>query len=132
MAGVIKFLPDAVCAGRSAGDGLPDSWEQQYFGGSTNANPSAVASNGVNTIREVYIAGLNPNDPASRLELSSIYPLRWNAASGRVYSVYWSSNLLSGFEPLATNIPWNGSVFTDSLHSAENQGFYRIKVRLEP
>lgn len=49
----------------SDGDNISDSWEETYFGGPTNANPTATCSNGVNTIRQAYIAGLNPNDRSS-------------------------------------------------------------------
>lgn len=48
-------------------DGLPNTWELQYFGGPTNANPDTICSNGINTVREAYITGLNPSGsfPAS-------------------------------------------------------------------
>jgi hypothetical protein len=117
-------------------DGIPAAWEVQYFGGITNANPNAVCANGINTVREAYIAGLNPNDPQSRLLISDFRSLTagktlgWNAVSGRVYSVYWTTNLLSGFHQcLESNIPWTRSSFTNS--TAVPRGFYKIDVRLE-
>jgi len=118
------------------GDGLPDWWEEQYFSGATNANPNTICSNGVNTVRQAYIAGLNPTNPAS-LFLTSVLRsppsvLHWNAVSGRVYSVWWTSNLLSGdFLPLGSNIPWTGNTFTDTTYNAEDKGFYKIDVELE-
>jgi PKD repeat protein len=60
----------AGTAGDADDDGLPDEWENQYFGGSTNANPHALAANGVNTILEAYVAGLNPTN--SEKFLSSV------------------------------------------------------------
>jgi len=54
------------------GDGLPDWWETQYYGDSTNANPSAICSNGVNTVEEAYIAGLNPTNAQSWFLPSSV------------------------------------------------------------
>jgi len=111
-------------------DGLPDSWEVRYFGGATNANPIATASNGINTLLETYIAGLNPTNPAARLSLDSVQPLTWTAVSGRVYTISWTSNLLSGFQPLETN--YTGGAFTDALHSTDTEGFYKIDVRLAP
>lgn len=121
----------------SDSDGIPDWWETQYFGGATNANPSATASNGVNTVLEAYIAGISPVDPSARFLISDLRPLasesilQWQNASGRVYTVYWTSNLLNSFQPLEAGIPWTANTFTDSLHSAENQGFYKIEVELE-
>ncbi len=78
--------------------------ETQYFGGDTNANPNATAANGINTGLEAYIAGLNPTNPASRFIVSNDWKtLGWNAVSGRVYSVYWTTKLLNSFQPLETN-----------------------------
>lgn len=98
-----------------------------------------LAANGINTLREVYVAGLDPTDLASRFDISRAglqlgnRVLGWNSVSGRLYSVYWSSNLLNGFQILQSNIPWTVESFTDSVHSAENPGFYQIGVqRAEP
>ena len=122
----------------SDSDGIPNDWETQHFGGPTNANPSALAANGVNTLYETYIAGLNPTNPVSVFlisdfrSLTSQSILQWQSASGRVYSVYWTTNLLSGFQPLETNILWPQNSWTDAVHGAQADGFYRIKVRLNP
>ena len=53
--------------------------------------------------------------------------------SGRVYSIYWTSNLLSGFgaTPLTNNLPWTPAIYTDTTHTAEEKGFYKIEVELE-
>ncbi len=117
-------------------DGLPDSWEALYYGGFTNANPAAMASNGVNTVEEAYIADISPIDPNAFFLISTLSPLvsesilEWNAASGRIYNVYWTSNLLTGFgAPWKTNL--TGGIFTDATHSAEDEGFYKIEVELE-
>ncbi len=118
------------------GDGLPDWWETQYFGGATNATPLATASNGVNSVEDAYIAGISPIDPDAAFVISDLSPLtsesilEWTTASGRVYSIYWTSNLLNGFGiPMHTN--YSGGVFTDSTHSAEDKGFYKIEVEME-
>lgn len=123
-------------------DGLPNTWELQYFGGTTNANPNALASNGVNTVLETYIAGLNPVSPASffkvnTFELPSVsndgFVVRWSAVTGRVYGVYWATNLLmNSFQPLATNMVWPQASYTDTAHAAESRSFYKVKVQLAP
>jgi hypothetical protein len=121
----------------SDSDGIPDWWESQYFGGATNANPSASAANGVNTVYESYIAGLNPTAPASIFLISDIRPLsagstlQWQSAFGRVYSVYWTTNLMNSFQPLETNIVWPQNSWTDLVNEAQADGFYKIKVQLE-
>jgi hypothetical protein len=117
-------------------DGMPDSWEQQYFGGTTNANPNSMAANGVNTVMDTYVAGLNPTNAQSvftasnRLAASQI-TLQWSAASGRVYSVYGTTNLFNSFQPLATNIAWPQNSWTGLVGGAQIKNFYRIKVQME-
>lgn len=136
----IGFLGTPVSADAD-GDGLPDSWEVQYFGGTTNANPNAFVSNGINTVREAYIAGLNPTSAASFFKVNTSevpsasnggFVVRWTAASGRVYSVLSATNLLSGFQPLGTNIVWPQASYTDTVHSTGSRSFYKVKVQLAP
>jgi hypothetical protein len=118
-------------------DGIPDWWETLYFGGATNATAGATASNGVNTVLQCYIAGLDPTNALSLFELQNFRVLptatafQWDGVDGRLYGVYWASNLLSGFELLQGNLQWSANVFTDAVHGAEAQGFYQIKVELE-
>jgi PKD repeat protein/peptidoglycan/xylan/chitin deacetylase (PgdA/CDA1 family) len=111
-------------------DGIPNDWETRHFGGNTNAHPNAMAANGVNTLIETYIAGLDPTNPASVFTVSNSWnSLRWNAASGRVYSVYRSTNLLNGFQPLETNIVWPQNSWTGQVNGLQAD-FYKVKVEL--
>ena len=95
------------------------------------------AANTDYTVMECYIAGISPIDPDAFFLISDLSPLtsgnilQWQNASGRVYSVYWTSNLLSGFgiDPLTNGI--TGGAFTDSTHAAEAEGFYKIEVELK-
>jgi len=113
-------------------DGIPNDWEQLYFGGETNAIPSALAANGVNTILETYIAGINPTNPASLFRAAFTnengFVIRWNVTSGRVYSVFGSTNLSDSFQPLETNILWPQSSWTDTVNQSEC--FYQVDVKL--
>ncbi len=116
-----------------------ENWLIDYYG-TTSVDGNSMSSNGVNTVLEAYIIGLDPTDPDGLFAISGIgrvsssKVLNWNSVSGRLYNVYWSSNLLggaSGFQLLYSNIPWNASTVTDTVHSAEDKGFYRIDVQLE-
>jgi hypothetical protein len=42
--------------------------------------------------------------------------------------VYWTTNLLNGFQTLETNC--TGGIITDTLHNAAGKCFYKIDVRL--
>ena len=112
------------------GDGLPNDWEEEYFGGPTNANPNALCANGTHTALQAFIAGLDPADPAARFALHLAQPLSWNSASGRQYTVYRTTNLLEGFQPLQTGLV--GGSFTDVVHGAELKNYYKIGVDLAP
>lgn len=116
------------------GNGIPDAWEQEHYG-TNSVNPEAIAANGVNTIRQTYIAGLNPTNPQSVLAVSggpavAGMQLQWAAVSGRVYGIYRAVNLISGFQPLETNILWPQNSWTGAMDQAE--GFYQLKVELAP
>jgi hypothetical protein len=116
----------------SDGDGIPDWWENLYFGGPINAVTNAMCANGINTVLQAYIAGFDPTDTDARFELSGYWnELWWDSVSGRVYGVHWTTNLLDGFQPLETNILWSAGGFTDTVHGAATEGFYSLKVNLE-
>jgi len=102
------------------GDTIPDWWEQKYFGGITNADANV-------TNRNAYIAGLSPDE---RFEILG-YPLSWDGHPGRRYSVYATTNLLSGFTPLQTNILWSEDQYTDLINTNEQSMFYRVEVGLD-
>jgi PKD repeat protein len=116
--------------GDTDGDGIPDEWETTWFGGATNANPNALASNGVNTLLEAYIAGLDPTDPLSRFTISNTWNvLGWNAISGRIYSVWGTTNLLESFQCLESNLLWPRNSWTDPVE--RSGAFYKIDVQLQ-
>ena len=113
------------------GNGLPDWWEQFYFS-ATGVDPNVLCANGVNTRIEAYVAGIDPNNPDAFFGITGGDTekgvLWWNAVSGRVYAIYWSTNLLTGFLPMQTN--YTGGAFTDAVHGAEGKCFYKLDVRL--
>jgi hypothetical protein len=56
------------------GDGIPDSWEQQYFGPANNCAPGADPDgDGMSNLSE-YLADTNPTNAISVLRLSRIVP----------------------------------------------------------
>jgi hypothetical protein len=86
---VLNVLPDNF--GSYAGDGLDDSWQNQYFGlDNPDAGPlSDPDSDGQNN-RFEFTAGLVPTDPASRF-LLRIEPVAGQSAQKRlVFSPRWT------------------------------------------
>ncbi len=117
----------------SDGDGIPDDWERQHGG---NQNPERTCSNGVNKVRQAYIAGLDPNDPDSRfsflVDRSTPFGnvLRWQGVSGREYAVYSSTNLVNGFIPLVEHLITGDGTYIDSVYG-DGPRFYKIDIRID-
>jgi hypothetical protein len=105
--------------------------------GYTNDFENVVTQPGANGLPlwESWVAGLNPNDPNDRLILQ-LTPvpggdaLSWNTVTGRVYSIWWSTNPIFGFIPLpgATNLPWTVRALTNALAPGAPTAFYRLSV----
>ncbi len=129
------------------GDGIPDDWELLHFGSPTGANPNALASNQVNTVREAYIANLNPNDPNDFFEfdqsLRSVagITVRFATKSEREYLIWYTDNSLmtpTWFLGSTNRIQGTGSIYdwlddgtTTTPHpfQATNR-VYKIEVQL--
>ncbi len=119
----------------SDNDGLLDDWERQWFGGNVlpEDNPDAdVSSN-----ESEFIAGTDPTNAASYFQATAAtaevggkahFVIEWTAATGRVYNVYWKPSLTDEFQPLETGIAYPQHSYTDTVHSAESSGFYRVVV----
>ncbi|MCC5845700.1 MAG: cadherin-like domain-containing protein [Verrucomicrobia bacterium] len=78
------------------------AWLEEHYG-TTAVDDSVPSANGVNTIREAYIAGLDPTDPASTFRLVTATPVSGGAvafesqtAPGKHYRVYYRDSLVTG------------------------------------
>src|SRR6267143_1425051 len=135
----VWIAPDSV------GDGIPDLWRAQYFGGngtSTNGQSCAACDadgTGQNNLFK-YVTGLNPTNPASLFVFSIrnangqqnlIYgPI----SAGRTYAPQFRTDLvtgawgaLTGFSGPTTNL--NQFTITD-LNATQTTRFYRIGISL--
>jgi hypothetical protein len=124
----------------SDGDGMPDWWEVRHFSGLTNATPEADDdSDGLSNAKE-YRCRTNPNDNADCLRIKQLvadqqgghgFVIRWASVPEVEYSVDRSTNLMTGFEGLASNIvteSFEGS-YTDQNVTVESTYFYRVLVK---
>lgn len=133
---VLDTIPDNY--GRYAGDGLPDTWQTQYFGtDNLLAAPNAISDGSGLTNFFKFTAGLIPNNSASTF-LINAQPIKNEPGKktisfgptfpDRQYTLLFSTNLstwsiLNG--PVAGN---NGTAFFTDNNAIEGQKFYRIEI----
>lgn len=122
--------------GDADGDGLPDDWEQQYFGSPTAGVAGADPDGDRMSNWEEFVAGTVPTNLASALilhvpasvEQINPFVLSWASTSNRFYSVYDSTNLARGFTPRAFHLPATAPLNFWTNHTAEPAHFFRIRV----
>lgn len=123
--------------GDADSDTLPNWWESLYFLGPTNAMASQDADLDGHVNWEEYITGMDPTNAASAFAVTNLVTtpehvlIEWPSISGRVYRVFWTTNLLSGFQPLESGITHPRNSCTDTVHSAENECFYQLDVYID-
>ena len=119
---------------------MPDAWELEYFGNTTNAVPG-LDSDGDGPDNEAeYISGFNPTNPASYFSItgfelqngSSNLVLHWTAVQGRSYDAQWANSLNGPFSTIISNMPYPQNTCTVTVHQAQSEGLYRIGVQLTP
>jgi sugar lactone lactonase YvrE len=126
--------------GSSWNDGIPDTWRLLWFGTVSNALSAATADpdgDGANNWQE-FVAGTNPNDPASVFEFlpgstlaPSSFSLSWTSVPNKRYTVQTSYTINPGnWTTIATNILGTGQPiqWTDRNATGKNQ-FYRAFVQ---
>jgi hypothetical protein len=129
---------DTISPGALAPDGLPIAWLLTYFG-TTNVNANADPTGKGMTVGEDYLAGTNPNEANSILEITgkTISPegtsatLTWNSVPTRYYYIQetlslspasWTDNGIGLISPQGASTT---STITDT---GEPNRFYRIQA----
>lgn len=123
----------------SNGNGLPDWWEDYYFGCATCADPSADnTGTGMNNLQK-YLAGLDPRDSRSVLAITASriaadgYELTFPSMSGKVYQIEYRANLLltNTWQLLLDNVQGDGSdiQIVDPGATGLPMRFYRIRLK---
>ena len=138
---------DGIVLQREAGtyadrdhDGLPDFWEQRYFGDPTNALANADPDGDGQSNLQEYIAGTDPTNRASYFRVSPQSDggkgsvLSWPSVTNRLYDIQFTTNLSNGFSEWLTNLPATPPLnsFLDTQHTSQANAFYRVRARLAP
>lgn len=129
---LFDFEPPHAADLDADGDGLPDWWEQRYFGGITSTSPEDDAASGASVL-DTYVAGLHPGRADARFA-AAIEPgrgLNWDRQPGRVYDIYWSDDLTDPERWLRIVEDYPESDFQDDDpdRMEHGTGFYRLRVR---
>ena len=119
------------------GNGIPEAWEQLYFG-RTGIDPSADPDgDGLSNLEE-FKAGTNPNDFQSQFRFVRIAPqggggvlVEWSSVMNRSYSVLRSTDLLTSFQVLSANRPATPPTnsFLDATAAPPGKFFYVIRLQ---
>jgi len=126
---------DTVAPGADTdGDGIPDAWEQTWFGNLTTANKTSDYDADGSTDRQEALADTNPLDAEDNLRITSYIRydtyniLLWTSKPTRLYRM----ERRAAFDPdsaweLHIGLDWLG---WDNIGFADfgPQGFYRIKA----
>ena len=98
-----------------------------------NADPD---HDGMNNLAE-WIAGTNPTNAASNLHVTLVSATNandvvvgWSSVAGKIYWLERSTNPLTGFSTIATNITATAptNTMTDTIALPGNTRFYRVGV----
>lgn len=128
------------------GDGIPDSWRQQYF---PNVDPTGETTNyqscatcdadgtGQDNLFK-YLAGLNPTNPASIFMVNTVqstqpggFVVNWTSVPGYVYQVLDGTNAGGPWQiissPSTAVVNQVSMTYTDTTASAVSIRFYRVQ-----
>ncbi len=127
--------------------GVPDQWKTQHSPYTASTPSSTVGANGM-TLLQSYLAGVDPTDPTTALDLtnvvstaSGILTYTWNSRQDgttavRDYDVYALSGAFTNgaagtpaWVKIASNVApaGNSTSLTDDIHSI-TQRFYRVTI----
>jgi hypothetical protein len=134
----------------SDSDGLPDDWEQFYFGQLGAGAMNSFTGDGVSNLSK-YLAGTNPTNSVNNFRLLSIKvqtnatQLRFTFAPGRQYAIQWSGDLKNWqtvtnpalnyisdwLTKTGTNLIYPAPVYASWSDTNTNAGqrFYRVSVQ---
>ncbi|MDF7806482.1 hypothetical protein P4E94_03460 [Pontiellaceae bacterium B12219] len=124
-------------AGDDDNDGLPDVWEQDFFGGTdaVNGGPQDDWDGDEMDNLSEYIAGTVPTNSASVFKIESMdqipegFVIHWNAVAGREYEIMVKEDLSVELPYSAGTLYYPQNSYTNYYPWEENK-FYFLKVKI--
>jgi hypothetical protein len=119
-------------------DALADNWEINHFGSITNSDGTADFDNDNYIDYNEFIAGSNPTNALSLLEVESFvsgtndneYVIQWQSAEDRTYRITSTENLVIGSWDTtnATGIVATPTTNVTTVTSTLTPAFFRVEV----
>jgi hypothetical protein len=114
-------------------DGVDDRWMDEHFAG--QGAEDTVSRGGVEmTLRDLFIAGLDPADGTDRFELLTLDPqtgeVTFDRKAGREYEVSWTDDLGVEAPVWRVRIPFGSETEETPLPQDGGPVFLRARVRL--
>ena len=124
--------------------GVPYTWLDHWYNDLLTAddydNASASDTDGDGfTAEQEYIANTDPTNAASSFSVIVAAPaegddgfeLSWESHSGRVYSVWGTTDLQEPFELWASDLVYPDDSYIDRSHLHDKSVFYIVEVKLD-
>jgi hypothetical protein len=136
---VTESTVTAGSPGDADADGMPDSWEVTYFGGTSTTNGGLYQDadgDGVLNIEE-FIVGSNPTSGSSGPEMNNtaltngMMHFDMATVTGRVYDVDYRSNMVSSSWQTYTSFLGNGTTMAITNNRFDPRLYYRFRVRMQ-
>ena len=135
--GFVTLTPWSIRLNDLDADQVPDAYEQQHYGGTTNAADTDTDGDGF-TLWQEYVANTQPTNGQNfqRLEIgpaatSNGWKILFPSATGRLYRIDVATNLAPAvWQPLATNLPGTGAALEISDTNPAAPRFFRSEVKI--
>ena len=118
---------------------IPDSWEQEYFGevSGTRTATTDTDADGMTDLAE-FISGMNPSDPSSKLQVTSVQMLAnnrvtvtWPSADGKFYQLFGSTDGRS-WQPYTAPMRSTGNQLSHTLTAPTASNFCLFRIEAIP
>jgi len=116
-------------------NGLPDCWEEAYFGFSGVSPDGDDDSDGASN-RNEFKAGTNPKNSASLFAFVTVerqpggVRVEWSSVEGKTYILDRSEDILTGYAPIASNLSNTApkNTYVDATATGPMY-FYRLRIQ---
>jgi len=116
------------------GNGLPDAWEQLYFG-RVRVDPNGDSDGDGESELGEYLTGTDPTDPTSRLTVLAVEPqpdgtiaVEWSSVVNKSYTLLWSSDPVVGYDVVASGLVATPPVNRVMSPALPPTGYYQVIV----